>query len=119
MTRENTSKKSRSVPNQCSPLGAPALGKRAPSAADWAKPYGASQGAKIAQTTKTAVSTTPMTSIQRARPDGVGERPGEQLQDPAHQYLTRGSTRALTMSTSRLISTTATAKMVMIPCTAP
>ena len=43
----------------------------------------------------------------------------EQLQGASHQYLTRGSTRAFTMSTSRLISTTASAKTVTIPCTAP
>src|SRR3954454_13968242 len=68
ITRERTSKNNRSVPNGCPWLGGATFGNSTPWAEDWAKPYGASHGAKIAQTTKTAVIATPATSIQRARP---------------------------------------------------
>ena len=54
-----------------------------------------------------------------SQPRGLPERLGEELEELPHQYLTRGSMSALTMSTRRLISTTATAKMVMMPWTAP
>ncbi len=56
------------MPNQWSPLGAPALGNRTPSAEAWANPYGAIHGAKMARITKNAVMTMPITSIQRASP---------------------------------------------------
>src|SRR5699024_3857261 len=48
---------------------------------------------------------------------GLAKRCGE-LFDDAHQYRTLGSVSALMMSISRLTTTTTTAKIVMIPCTA-
>jgi hypothetical protein len=56
------------VPNQWAELGCASFSNLTPCAEDWANPYGASHGANTAHTTKTAVSSTPMTSIQRASP---------------------------------------------------
>ena len=68
ITRDRTSKNSRSVPNGCVELGWPTFGNSTPWAEDCANPYGASQGAKTAQITKTVVTSTPATSIHRASP---------------------------------------------------
>ena len=101
-------------------LGWPSFGNSTPWAEDWANPYGASHGAKIAQMTKTAVMSDADDQHPAGQPGRLGERAWRGLrEDAAHQYLTRGSISALTMSTSRLISTTTRAKNVTMPWTAP
>ena len=102
------------MPNQYSPDGGASFGSFTPSTFVWLKSYGAIHGAKSAKMRKTTVMATPAIRIHRARPlvFQIWRR------ERAHQYLTRGSTSALMMSTARLTSTTIRAKNVTRPCTA-
>ena len=94
------------------------LARRGPT--DWAKPYGASHGAKIAQTTKTAVISTPATSIQRARPVVLGERAwrGSRASPIASVPHPRVDQRVDDVD-QQADQHHAMAKNVTIPCTAP
>ena len=91
------------------------LGSLTPSTDCWWKPYGAIQGAKTARMMKSAVISSPVASSQRATPVVFRNGAVMVLND---QYLTRGSMTALTMSTTRLTTTTTMAKNVTRPCTA-
>ena len=118
------------VPHGCPGSGATSEPKGPAASRSWAKPYGASTGAKIATRTKMPVSTSPMISMPRCMPDALPElmddrqpppaeaAPGGQLPRGAHQYLTRGSISAAMMSTTKFVTATITAIRTTMPWTA-